>query len=346
MPFRYNEQKKTVFQCALPSAHTHDMPRTVEGVTGKTDHFEPQNHAHHSEGAEQDDRKLLEALRRSELYRDYERTFTQATGLPLALRPLEFFGLPFHGKKNENPFCAFLADRKSSCALCLGAQACLTKSPNDNPHSIQCAYGLTETVVPIVLGERVIGFLCTGQVRTRATQVGALKSPDVRTSLDEAGGTAEGLHLWKQTRFIDAVKYKAMVQLLSFFAKQLSSLSNQVLIEQKSREPEVVARARRFIAENKRGRITLVAVARASGASMFHFCKLFRATTGVKFTEYVARSRVEDARDLLRDPRLRMCEVAYEAGFQSLTAFHRAFQRVLGQSPTEYRTAVTISGRR
>jgi len=137
-----------------------------------------------------------------------------------------------------------------------------------------------------------------------------------------------------------------MVRLLSFFAKQLSALSNQLVIEQKSHEPEVVARARQFIAANRRSPITLAAVAQASGASMFHFCKLFRASTGVKFTEYVARSRVEDARDLLRDPRMRMCEVAYGSGFQSMTAFHRAFQRILGQSPTEYRSAMATSARR
>ncbi len=112
------------------------------------------------------------------------------------------------------------------------------------------------------------------------------------------------------------------------------------MIEQKSDEPAVVARVRRFIAENKRGPLTLAAVAQACGASMFHFCKLFRASTGVKFTEYLARSRVQDARDLLCNRRMRMHEVADEASFQSLTAFHRAFQRVLGQSPSEYRTGL------
>ena len=142
---------------------------------------------------------------------------------------------------------------------------------------------------------------------------------------------------------------KQQFGLLVFFAKQLSTLSNQLCIEQKSEEPAVITRARQFIAENKGKPITLATVAQASGASMFHFCKLFRATTGVKFTEYVARSRVEDARELLCNRRLRMCEVAYESGFQSLTAFHRAFQRILGQSPTDYRTALTrtapVSGR-
>jgi AraC-like DNA-binding protein/ligand-binding sensor protein len=320
------------------------MPTTIEGVRRKPDYSQAENDA--GGCAEQNDKKLLEALRQSKLYRDYERTFTEATGLPLALRPVEFFGLPFHGKKNENPFCAFLAERKSCCALCLQTQARLSEARGDIPHSMQCPYGLTETVVPVALGERVIGFLCTGQVFTRLTNGRACKSRSMRPFPEAAGITAEGLRLWKRTRSIETVQYKATVQLLSFFAKQLSALSNQLCIEQKSEEPAVVTRARQFIAENKAKPITLATVAQASGASMFHFCKLFRATTGVKFTEYVARSRVEEARELLCNRRLRMCEVAYESGFQSLTAFHRAFQRILGQSPTKYRSALTRSGGR
>jgi AraC-like DNA-binding protein/ligand-binding sensor protein len=341
IPVRYNEPRKTVFPSDPSAAHTAAMPTTFERVRGKSNYSQTENSA----GGPSDagDKKLLEALRSSKLYREYERTFTEATGLPLALRPVEFFGLTFHGKKNENPFCALLAEKKNCCAHCLRTQARLSESRDDGAHSIQCPYGLTETVVPVVLGERVVGFLCTGQVFTR--QSGACKSPSRRLLPEAAALTAEGLRLWKRTRSIEAARYKATVHLLTFFAKQLSTLSNQLFIEQKSDEPVVVSRARRFIAENKHSPITLAKVAQVSGASMFHFCKLFRATTGVKFTEYVARSRVEDARELLCNRRLRMCEVAYESGFQSLTAFHRAFQRILGQSPTEYRTALVKTGR-
>lgn len=343
IPARYNKPRKMVFPRVPPAADTAGMRNTIEGVRGKSNCSQTENSA--GVPSDADDKKLLEALRSSKLYRDYERAFNEATGLPLALRPVEFFGLPFRGKKNENPFCAFLAERKSCCTLCLQTQASLSEARGDNPHSFQCAYGLTETVVPVVLGERNIGFLCTGQVFTRAKD-GASKSRRVRLFPEAAGITAEGLRLWKQTHSIEAARYSATVHLLSFFAKQLSTLSNQLCIEQKSEEPAVVTRARQFIAGNKGKPITLATVAQASGASMFHFCKLFRATTGVKFTEYVARSRVEEARELLCNRRLRMCEVAYESGFQSLTAFHRAFQRILGQSPTAYRTALNRTGGR
>ena len=321
------------------------MSITVEGVAGNSD----KSHARNTsvvrrESTALHDSHVIDALRHSKLYRDYERAFTEATGLPLALRPVEFFGLLFHGKKNENAFCALLADCRSSCSLCLQTQSRVAKSPAKDSRSVQCPFGLTETVVAVRVGERVIGFLCTGQVFTRRANLRNSTLQRKRLFPGSSPAEEKALRLWKQTRSIEAAKYKAIVELLIFFAKQLSSLSNQLLIEQNCREPEVIMRARRLIAENKRGRLSLSSVAKAAGASTFHFCTLFRQTTGLKFSDYVARSRIEDARALMCDSRRRMCEVASEAGFQSMTAFNRAFRRIVGQSPTEYRTDLTAHG--
>jgi AraC-like DNA-binding protein/ligand-binding sensor protein len=337
MPKRHAETRNKLFLLGQLRARYLGMSATVESIAGNSDRSHSESaRAVRSEATALDDSKLINALRHSKLYRDYDRTFTAATGLPLGLRPVEFFGLPLHGNKNENPFCSLLAERKSRCAGCLQTQARLTAFGGATAHSVQCRYGLTESVVPILLGERIIGFLCTGQVFTEREKPEAVK-PEVRFSLEASSLSGPALQLWKQSRTIELMKYKATVHLLSFFAKQLSALSNQLFIEQRCQEPAVVARARQYIKANKRGHLSLPAVAKAAGASMFHFCTLFHQTTGLKLSEFVARSRVEDARSLLTNPRLRMSEVAFEAGFGSVTAFNRAFRRVIGQSPSEYR---------
>ena len=46
----------------------------------------------------------------------------------------------------------------------------------------------------------------------------------------------------------------------------------------------------------------------------------------------------EKAKNLLLNPNLRISEVAYEIGFQSLTHFNRVFKKITGQSPTEFRS--------
>ena len=66
--------------------------------------------------------QLIGQLSRSEIYRDYERAFGEATGLPLTLRPVEDFHLAHHGKRHENPFCALMAQWNKTCAARLDAQ--------------------------------------------------------------------------------------------------------------------------------------------------------------------------------------------------------------------------------
>src|SRR6185295_12930322 len=83
--------------------------------------------------------------------------------------------------------------------------------------------------------------------------------------------------------------------------------------------------------------LSLTDVAKVSGASVFHFCKVFKKTTGLTFTDYVARVRLEDAKAALLDPNRRISEIAYDVGFQSLTQFNRVFRRIFGQSPTQFR---------
>jgi len=64
--------------------------------------------------------------------------------------------------------------------------------------------------------------------------------------------------------------------------------------------------------------------------------------TALNFTDYVSRIRLERSKNLLLNPNLRVSEIAYEVGFQSLTHFNRVFRNKLGQSPTQYRSQLQV----
>jgi AraC-like DNA-binding protein/ligand-binding sensor protein len=282
-------------------------------------------------------KQLVETLIRSRLFRDYEGVFTKATGLPLALRPLEYWQLEHHHKTNENRFCALLAERPATLAVCLQSHAEIIKHTGITPCTETCPFGLTETAVPVRLGEETIGFLRIGQVLRRS----AIQTDKKRAAsrLKECGVPFTGglRKAWETTPIIPKDKYSAMVRLLTFFAEQLSALINQIVLEKQNAEPPLVRKAREYIQQHKSEPLSLTVVAHASGASVFHFCKVFKKTTGLKFTDYVARVRLEDAKSQLLNPSRRISEVAYDVGFQSLTQFNRMFKRIFGQSPTEFR---------
>lgn len=99
----------------------------------------------------------------------------------------------------------------------------------------------------------------------------------------------------------------------------------------------LAARATRYIAEHQDEDISLTDVSKSVNASTFYFCKMFKKATGINFTEYLSRVRVEKAKNLLLNPNARVSEVAYQVGFRSLTHFNRVFRKLTGHSPTEYR---------
>ncbi|HMG06790.1 MAG TPA: helix-turn-helix domain-containing protein [Chthoniobacterales bacterium] len=282
-------------------------------------------------------RQLIRALLRSRLFREYESVFTKATGLPLTLRPLEFWQLAHHGKKQENPFCALLAEHPATLAVCLQAHASMIRHTGVLPHSVTCPFGLTETAVPVKLGENTIGYLRIGQV-LRHTPLKSDTAKVARTLSQHGVRFTNTIRdAWEKNLRTPPEKYQAIVRLLTFFAEQLSTLTNQIMLEKNKAEPLMVRKAREYITSNRTKALSLTHVAKASGAGVFHFCKVFKKTTGLTFTDYVARVRLEDAKAELLNPDRRISEIAYEVGFQSLTQFNRVFKRVFGQSPTEFR---------
>jgi AraC-like DNA-binding protein len=140
-----------------------------------------------------------------------------------------------------------------------------------------------------------------------------------------------------QTRVLTAKQYESLVHLLTIFAQHLSLISNQLMVRHDNAEPPAITKAKKFIQDNQAEEISLADVAGAVNTSTFYFCKMFKKATGLNFTEYLARVRVEKAKNLLLNPNLRISEVAFAAGFQSLSHFNRVFRRIAGESPTRYR---------
>jgi AraC-like DNA-binding protein len=99
-------------------------------------------------------------------------------------------------------------------------------------------------------------------------------------------------------------------------------------------------RARVVIADRHADELTLGEVAKSVNMSAFYFCKMFKKSTGLTFTDYLARVRVEKVKNLLINPHKRVSEAAFEAGFQSLSQFNRVFRRITGEAPTAYRERI------
>ncbi len=288
--------------------------------------------------------ELVAALTKSRVFQEYERAYNEAIGLPITIRPRETWQPPFRGKRLENAWCALMNEKSGTCAACLQMQEKLAGSAAKAACTMTCAFGLSETAVPVQLGPETIAYIQTGQVlRQKPTEASYQRAVAHAANLGVCLDTEKARRAFFSIPVVTQKKMGSIATMLSIFAEHLSMKSNQIAINRANAEPVVIAKAKQYIEDNHAEDLKLGQVARAVHTSLFYFCKLFKKVTGMNFTEHLSRVRTEKAKNLLLNPNLRVSEIAYEVGFQSLTHFNRVFKKIIGHSPTEYRAQLQAS---
>jgi AraC-like DNA-binding protein/ligand-binding sensor protein len=292
------------------------------------------------------DHDLVNRIMGSALFRDYQEAFETITGLPLTIRAIGSFQPPLDGSRRINPLCALMAGRNKTCSACLQLQQRVETEAFDRAVTRECFAGLNDSAVPVRVGDRVIAFLQTGQVLFRKPTEARFKRTARLLGEWEAGIDLRQLReAFFAMRTVNRGQYESTLRLLSIFAQHLADMANQIMVRETTAEAPPVARARAFIADHLGDKISLPEVAGAVHMSAFYFCKVFKKSTGLTFSDYLARVRVEAVKKLLLNQNKRVSEAAYEAGFQSLSQFNRTFNRLAGESPTDFRTRLSSSGR-
>jgi AraC-like DNA-binding protein/mannose-6-phosphate isomerase-like protein (cupin superfamily) len=87
-------------------------------------------------------------------------------------------------------------------------------------------------------------------------------------------------------------------------------------------------------------RLTLREASRAANLSSGYFCRYFKRVTGVSFTEYLDRVRVDKAKELLMKNSFSVTDIALEVGFRSASHFHKVFREFTRLSPRQYVSTV------
>lgn len=286
---------------------------------------------------------LLERLADSPIFQDYTRAFGEATGLPLRLSPADDWHLAKRGRAHENPLCALLAKQNQACAACRQTQHDLTSHAQPELRTVTCFAGLYETAVPLRAGEQLIGFLRTGEVLPhQPTERHFSRVVQRLAKLGIRPNPAKLREAYFHSQVFSPQRYDSVLKLLQIFAQHLSLVAGQIVFQSENAERPAITRAREFISVHHAEDLSLATVAQAVHMSTFYFCKQFRKATGLTFTEYLGRVRIEKAKEQLLKPHARVSEVAYDVGFQSLTHFNRVFKKLNGESPTTYRTHLAL----
>ena len=99
---------------------------------------------------------------------------------------------------------------------------------------------------------------------------------------------------------------------------------------------EAVQRMQEYIEENLSNEITMAQLAEVSLYSPWYSYRLFVQHLDMTPAVYIRRLRLSKSALKLRDENVRITDVAYESGFESVDGYQRAFYREFGRNPYEY----------
>lgn len=107
-----------------------------------------------------------------------------------------------------------------------------------------------------------------------------------------------------------------------------------------------IAKAQLMVEQENHRPLTARDLAVAVGMSEFHFNRLYRSETGTTAASYIRTHRLRMAAVRLEWMDQSLEDVALLAGYQSLSAFSRAFKQHYGLSPLRYRRGDDLEKRR
>jgi two-component system response regulator YesN len=148
-----------------------------------------------------------------------------------------------------------------------------------------------------------------------------------------------GFAVWKESyRHLESLEDAE-----SIGSYALSSIDEciAVIAEQKrNRMSPVIAKASAIIRERISQEISLDDIARQVEISPFYFSKLFKEEAGENFIDYVNSMRIQNAKDLLRDPSLSIKEISAAVGISDPNYFGKLFKKLAGVTPSEFREKI------
>lgn len=121
--------------------------------------------------------------------------------------------------------------------------------------------------------------------------------------------------------------------------KEKLDLENQVKREETPTYYEqIIGQVKGYLEENYK-EASLEEAAVLVNLSPSYLSRIFKEKSGLGFSDYLTRVRMEKACELLNDIRYKSYDIAYYIGYDNPKNFSRAFKAYYGKTPMEYRNS-------
>ena len=139
----------------------------------------------------------------------------------------------------------------------------------------------------------------------------------------------------RQLQWAEILNTNTVDEAAGFLLDKLELLSKHM--EEHRGKSRKIRSAMEFIREHYSESISVVIIADAVGVTPTYLSTLFKKETGKALGEYIESVRIEKARELLKDDRLKLAEVSQLVGYNNANYFATVFKKATGVYPSDYR---------
>lgn len=215
----------------------------------------------------------------------------------------------------------------------------------------QCHLGLTDICQPLIYRQQVMGIFYYGSVvlaehqqRLRERLIAECRRQ--RLDMEQALTALEQVPVLRsQDLPIYEARLRKLCQIVATMLNGLGFPADCYRSYNRAKEarvgfggtPRLVVRAVRLINTYLDHPLTLASIAKRLQCQPRYLGRVFHRSMGVSVADFLLRTRVERACNLLKMGRVDVTRVAYEVGFTDKSNFSRSFRKIMGVPPGEYR---------
>ncbi|MGM0873188.1 MAG: response regulator transcription factor [Bacillota bacterium] len=147
-------------------------------------------------------------------------------------------------------------------------------------------------------------------------------------------------------KLIEAVEQAVEVQVKREREGKINKFVDERLVDVKvddRNEDSPVPKAMSYVDEHLDEQLSLKEVANYVHLNPSYFSVLFKEQANMTFSEYVTRSRLQKAKNLLIVSNLSVADIAEDVGYSTSKYFIKLFKEYEGQTPSQYRKTAIIS---
>lgn len=261
------------------------------------------------------------------------------------LKDEELFGLPFVRRFHKANFCEEIKKTPKGAQYCLKCRQFSFRkaSRSDSLYVGRCYLGITEIVKPIHIGGRLCGIIYLGnmireseyedvirRIRKYTCKLG-VEDKVLFEALNTVGVVSPD-EVEECTKLVEML-YKSLM--LAYESSQVRDRGSPAGLHIKT--SFLTQCVKDYVEEYYSSNIRLEQLAQLYFVNANYLRNLFKRQTGLNFTDYLNKFRIEKAVEMLRDPEKKMINISMEVGFNNVTYFNKLFKRYKGVSPKKYR---------